>query len=247
MSSDLQHLMLRFLYLTNQHSAVFILIQKRSYKPIQIQQTPGYNLFQFKNKCLHKSQILRGKLYWNPFYYAFSPDISYKLNMEDNKKIHLFTLQSNCYLLQNLESKEQNTVVSHTYCKAIFKQMIEKSLLYPRFQTQFELMKVTEMSAIQPTEPLTWFATTASCGSSGSAAASNACRDNNTVLRVIAAALKLKFESDFAKSHTCKHLCCYSHKTKDMRIYRDLLNLEVSILNWYSSEVVKHSLIEVSF
>lgn len=35
----------------------------------------------------------------------------------------------------------------------------------------------------------TWFATTASCGSSGSAAASRACRDNSTVRRVIAAAL----------------------------------------------------------
>lgn len=36
---------------------------------------------------------------------------------------------------------------------------------------------------------LTWFATTASCGSSGSAAARRACRDNSTVRRVIAAAL----------------------------------------------------------
>lgn len=35
---------------------------------------------------------------------------------------------------------------------------------------------------------LYWFATTASCGSSGSAAASRACNDNNTVRRVIAAA-----------------------------------------------------------
>lgn len=36
---------------------------------------------------------------------------------------------------------------------------------------------------------LTWFATTASCGSSGSAAARSACSDNSTVRRVIAAAL----------------------------------------------------------
>ena len=35
---------------------------------------------------------------------------------------------------------------------------------------------------------LYWFATTASCGSSGSTAASSACNDNNTVRRVIAAA-----------------------------------------------------------
>ena len=35
---------------------------------------------------------------------------------------------------------------------------------------------------------LYWLATTASCGSSGSAAASRACNESNTVLRVIAAA-----------------------------------------------------------
>lgn len=41
----------------------------------------------------------------------------------------------------------------------------------------------------QSTNVLTWFATTASCGSSGSAAARRACSDNKTVRRVIAAAL----------------------------------------------------------
>lgn len=40
---------------------------------------------------------------------------------------------------------------------------------------------------------LTWFATTASCGSSGSAAARRACSDNSTVRRVIAAALRERF------------------------------------------------------
>lgn len=38
----------------------------------------------------------------------------------------------------------------------------------------------------------TWLATTASCGSSGSAAANKACSDRRTVLSVIAAALQVK-------------------------------------------------------
>lgn len=44
----------------------------------------------------------------------------------------------------------------------------------------------------------TWLATTASCGSSGSAAANKACSDRRTVLSVIAAALEAK-----SQNHNC--------------------------------------------
>lgn len=47
-----------------------------------------------------------------------------------------------------------------------------------------------ELNKPRGTSRPTWLATTASCGSSGSAAASRACNDRRTVLRVIAAALK---------------------------------------------------------
>lgn len=47
----------------------------------------------------------------------------------------------------------------------------------------------------------TWLATTASCGSSGSAAASKACSERRTVLSVIAAALK---------EH--RHICLIKHR-----------------------------------
>lgn len=54
----------------------------------------------------------------------------------------------------------------------------------------------------------TWLATTASCGSSGSAAARRACNDRRTVLRVMAAAL----EEHPGERYSQKNLCLKGYR-----------------------------------